>query len=257
MHKDGKWLAVDPFQMLLWSTLVTNSRVNYDFCCSESQPTDHAQAHLQPQEPKPYAAPENPIRRASTRPPSGSITTPKPRLPRFQSETHCKIGVDLEEIGESTKEMEVMELGLRRWTTRSGYNGGWSNKRPSRSAEPENGNRSNWKPQGRKKQFLNQRNKIRYKHQTTSTKIVNLALSSADGLGRASLRMWRASFQRASNVGSNAKHINLRKSDEQSLPLISRGGFKCEPLFGCEHEDNRERYKWRMTRRHVRSMVDD
>ncbi|KAJ9559047.1 hypothetical protein OSB04_013661 [Centaurea solstitialis] len=36
-----------------------------------------------------------------------------------------------------------------------------------------------------------------------------------------------------------------------------RGGFKCEPLFGCEREDSRERDMWRMTRRHVRSMADD
>ncbi|KAJ9538349.1 hypothetical protein OSB04_031082 [Centaurea solstitialis] len=34
------------------------------------------------------------------------------------------------------------------------------------------------------------------------------------------------------------------------IPLGS-GGFKCEPLFGCEREDNRERDTWRMTRRHV------
>ncbi|KAJ9549853.1 hypothetical protein OSB04_022396 [Centaurea solstitialis] len=35
------------------------------------------------------------------------------------------------------------------------------------------------------------------------------------------------------------------------------GGFKCEPLFGCEREDNRERDMWRMNRRHVRSTADD
>ncbi|KAJ9553302.1 hypothetical protein OSB04_017347 [Centaurea solstitialis] len=35
------------------------------------------------------------------------------------------------------------------------------------------------------------------------------------------------------------------------------GGFKCEPLFGCEREDSRERDTWRMTRRHVRSTADD
>ncbi|KAJ9565595.1 hypothetical protein OSB04_001561 [Centaurea solstitialis] len=38
---------------------------------------------------------------------------------------------------------------------------------------------------------------------------------------------------------------------------IYRGGFKCEALFGCEREDNRERDTWRMTRRHVRSTTDD
>ncbi|KAJ9552576.1 hypothetical protein OSB04_016621 [Centaurea solstitialis] len=32
---------------------------------------------------------------------------------------------------------------------------------------------------------------------------------------------------------------------------IYRGKFICEPLFGCEREDNRERDTWRMTRRHV------
>ncbi|KAJ9548412.1 hypothetical protein OSB04_020955 [Centaurea solstitialis] len=31
------------------------------------------------------------------------------------------------------------------------------------------------------------------------------------------------------------------------------GGFKCEPLFGCEREDNPKHDMWRMTRRHVRS----
>ncbi|KAJ9556519.1 hypothetical protein OSB04_011133 [Centaurea solstitialis] len=35
------------------------------------------------------------------------------------------------------------------------------------------------------------------------------------------------------------------------------GGFKCEPLFGCEREDYRERDTWRMTRLHVRSTADD
>ncbi|KAJ9554456.1 hypothetical protein OSB04_018501 [Centaurea solstitialis] len=35
------------------------------------------------------------------------------------------------------------------------------------------------------------------------------------------------------------------------------GGFKCEPLFGCEREDNRERDTWQMSRRHVRSTADD
>ncbi|KAJ9552957.1 hypothetical protein OSB04_017002 [Centaurea solstitialis] len=32
--------------------------------------------------------------------------------------------------------------------------------------------------------------------------------------------------------------------------MEGRGGFKCEPLFGCEREDNQERDMWRMTRRH-------
>ncbi|KAJ9555558.1 hypothetical protein OSB04_010172 [Centaurea solstitialis] len=36
-----------------------------------------------------------------------------------------------------------------------------------------------------------------------------------------------------------------------------RGGFKCEPLFGCEREDNRERDTWWMTRRHVKYTADD
>ncbi|KAJ9550763.1 hypothetical protein OSB04_014808 [Centaurea solstitialis] len=35
------------------------------------------------------------------------------------------------------------------------------------------------------------------------------------------------------------------------------GGFKCEPLFGCEREDNREHDTWRMTRHHVISTADD
>ncbi|KAJ9536110.1 hypothetical protein OSB04_un000720 [Centaurea solstitialis] len=39
--------------------------------------------------------------------------------------------------------------------------------------------------------------------------------------------------------------------------LTSMGGFKCEPLFGCEREDNQERDTWRMIRRHVKSTADD
>ncbi|KAJ9564303.1 hypothetical protein OSB04_000269 [Centaurea solstitialis] len=35
-----------------------------------------------------------------------------------------------------------------------------------------------------------------------------------------------------------------------SLFKSSRGGFKCEPLFGCERENSQERDTWRMTRRH-------
>ncbi|KAJ9554996.1 hypothetical protein OSB04_009610 [Centaurea solstitialis] len=35
------------------------------------------------------------------------------------------------------------------------------------------------------------------------------------------------------------------------------GGFKCEPLFGCEREDSRQRDMWRMTRRHVSSTAGD
>ncbi|KAJ9538060.1 hypothetical protein OSB04_030793 [Centaurea solstitialis] len=38
---------------------------------------------------------------------------------------------------------------------------------------------------------------------------------------------------------------------------LGGGGFKCEPLFGCEREDNRECDTWRMTRRHVRFTADD
>ncbi|KAJ9559404.1 hypothetical protein OSB04_014018 [Centaurea solstitialis] len=45
--------------------------------------------------------------------------------------------------------------------------------------------------------------------------------------------------------------------DAYCSTYASRGGFKCEPLFGCEREDNRERDTWQMTRRHVRSTADD
>ncbi|KAJ9536078.1 hypothetical protein OSB04_un000763 [Centaurea solstitialis] len=34
-------------------------------------------------------------------------------------------------------------------------------------------------------------------------------------------------------------------------PSTAAGKFKCEPLFGCEREDNRECDMWRMTRRHL------
>ncbi|KAJ9555757.1 hypothetical protein OSB04_010371 [Centaurea solstitialis] len=38
---------------------------------------------------------------------------------------------------------------------------------------------------------------------------------------------------------------------------MPKGGFKCEPLFGCEREDNRERDRWRMSRRHLKSTKED
>ncbi|KAJ9559904.1 hypothetical protein OSB04_005064 [Centaurea solstitialis] len=50
-----------------------------------------------------------------------------------------------------------------------------------------------------------------------------------------------------------------RSLDDIRSPKKPRllGGFKCEPPFGCEREDNRERDTWRMTRRHVKSTADD
>ncbi|KAJ9548484.1 hypothetical protein OSB04_021027 [Centaurea solstitialis] len=63
---------------------------------------------------------------------------------------------------------------------------------------------------------------------------------------------------------------NIKRNDEllASLKIHStladlssakrqRGKFKCEPLFDCEREDNRERDTWRMTRRHVGFEVAD
>ncbi|KAJ9546696.1 LOW QUALITY PROTEIN: hypothetical protein OSB04_019239 [Centaurea solstitialis] len=44
-------------------------------------------------------------------------------------------------------------------------------------------------------------------------------------------------------------------SSNQYTDIFTKGlgGFKCEPLFGCEREDSPERDTWRMTRRHVKS----
>ncbi|KAJ9552041.1 hypothetical protein OSB04_016086 [Centaurea solstitialis] len=39
--------------------------------------------------------------------------------------------------------------------------------------------------------------------------------------------------------------------------VMKKGGFKCEPLSGCEREDNRKRDTWRMTRCHIKSTADD
>ncbi|KAJ9545593.1 LOW QUALITY PROTEIN: hypothetical protein OSB04_025300 [Centaurea solstitialis] len=48
-------------------------------------------------------------------------------------------------------------------------------------------------------------------------------------------------------------NIPFSSSYGSDYQLTPTGGFKCEPLFGCEREDSRERDTWRMTRRHLRS----
>ena len=46
--------------------------------------------------------------------------------------------------------------------------------------------------------------------------------------------------------------FTTKKWSHLNPPLyIYRGKFKCEPLFGCEREDNRERDTWRLVIRHV------
>ncbi|KAJ9556234.1 hypothetical protein OSB04_010848 [Centaurea solstitialis] len=57
------------------------------------------------------------------------------------------------------------------------------------------------------------------------------------------------------NRGQIVKKQNLEYLELTDSKLILKdetsGGFKCEPLFGCEREDNRERDTCRMIRRHI------
>ncbi|KAJ9538038.1 hypothetical protein OSB04_030771 [Centaurea solstitialis] len=65
--------------------------------------------------------------------------------------------------------------------------------------------------------------------------------------------MLKAGFDKPPDDGYAWKKYGKEEVEGEN----SRGGFKCEPLFGCEREDNREHDTWRMTRRHVKSTADD
>ncbi|KAJ9549954.1 hypothetical protein OSB04_022497 [Centaurea solstitialis] len=53
---------------------------------------------------------------------------------------------------------------------------------------------------------------------------------------------------KGSNIYLNvwAIHRNLEYWENPLEFTLERGKFKCEPLFGCEREDNRERDTWRL-----------